>query len=61
MLTRAIQTFNVMAEELDCHHIQVTKSWLLNERHYGALQGQDKQAMVERYGEEQVQLWRRGF
>lgn len=42
VLTRAIQTFNYAADELDCHYIPVIKSWRLNERHYGALQGLNK-------------------
>lgn len=42
VLTRAIQTFNYAADELNCHYIPVIKSWRLNERHYGALQGLNK-------------------
>jgi 2,3-bisphosphoglycerate-dependent phosphoglycerate mutase len=42
VLTRAIQTFNYAADELNCHYIPVVKSWRLNERHYGALQGLNK-------------------
>lgn len=60
-LKRAIQTFNYAADELDCHYIPVVKSWKLNERHYGDLQGFNKMEMVEKYGREQVKLWRRGF
>ena len=42
VLTRAIQTFNYAADEIDCHYIPVVKDWRLNERHYGALQGLNK-------------------
>lgn len=42
ILTRAIQTFNYCADELDCHDIPIIKDWRLNERHYGALQGLNK-------------------
>lgn len=53
-LQRAIKSYNAMANELDCHWIPLTKSWRLNERHYGALQGFNKQEMVDIYGDEQV-------
>lgn len=61
VLTRAIQTFNYAAEELDCHYIPVVKHWRLNERHYGALQGLNKLETVEKHGEEQVKIWRRSY
>lgn len=61
VLTRAIQTFNYAADELGCHSIPVIKSWRLNERHYGALQGLNKLETVEKHGKEQVQIWRRSF
>lgn len=61
VLTRAIQTFNYAAEELDCHYIPVVKDWRLNERHYGALQGLNKLETVEKHGKDQVQIWRRSF
>lgn len=61
VLTRAIQTFNYAAEELDCHYIPVIKHWRLNERHYGALQGLNKLETVEKHGKEQVQIWRRSY
>lgn len=61
MLTRAIQTFNYAAEELNCHYIPVVKDWRLNERHYGGLQGLNKLETVEKHGKEQVQKWRRSF
>ena len=61
VLTRAIQTFNYAADELNCHYIPVVKSWRLNERHYGALQGLNKLETVEKHGKEQVQIWRRSY
>lgn len=61
VLTRAIQTFNYAADEIDCHHIPVIKDWRLNERHYGALQGLNKLETVEKHGKEQVQIWRRSY
>ena len=61
VLTRAIQTFNYAADELDCHYIPVVKSWRLNERHYGALQGLNKLETVEKHGKDQVLTWRRSY
>ena len=61
VLTRAIQTFNYAAEELDSHYIPVIKTWRLNERHYGVLQGLNKLETVEKHGKEQVHIWRRSF
>jgi 2,3-bisphosphoglycerate-dependent phosphoglycerate mutase len=61
VLARAIQTLWLVLEELDLMWIPVEKSWRLNERHYGALQGLDKAETVERHGLEQVQLWRRSY
>ena len=61
LLTRAIQTFNFAADEMDCHHIPVVKSWKLNERQYGALEGLSKLETVERHGKDQVKQWRRSF
>ncbi len=61
VLTRAIQTANLALEEADRLWVPVTRSWRLNERHYGALQGKDKAATLAEYGEEQFQLWRRSF
>ena len=61
VLKRAIQTLNIALEEMDMMWLPVIKSWRLNERHYGALQGMNKLEMVEKFGDEQVQLWRRGF
>lgn len=60
-LTRAIQTANIALEKADRLWIPVVRSWRLNERHYGALQGKDKAATLEQYGEEQFTTWRRSF
>ena len=61
MLSRAIQTANFALDTADRLWIPVTRSWRLNERHYGALQGKDKAETLAQYGEEQFQLWRRSF
>ena len=61
VLTRAIQTADIALEEADRLWIDVRRSWRLNERHYGALQGLDKAATLEKYGQEQFMLWRRSF
>lgn len=60
-LKRAIRTLNLALEEMDREWLPVNKTWLLNERHYGALQGLDKAETARRYGEEQVKIWRRSF
>jgi len=61
VLTRAIQTANYALDVSDRLWIDVKRSWRLNERHYGALQGLDKAETLEKYGPEQFQLWRRSF
>ncbi|GFN77455.1 2,3-bisphosphoglycerate-dependent phosphoglycerate mutase [Plakobranchus ocellatus] len=61
LLKRAIKTLYFIQDELDCHWIPVTKTWMLNERHYGKLQGKNKDEVAGKYGPEQVQLWRRAF
>ena len=61
LLTRAIQTANDALDAADRLWIPVNRSWRLNERHYGALQGKDKAATLSQYGDEQFQLWRRSF
>ena len=61
VLTRAIQTANIALDVADRAWIPVRRSWRLNERHYGALQGLDKAETLEKYGPEQFQLWRRSF
>ena len=58
---RAIKTLNLFLEELDLLWIPVYKSWRLNERHYGALKGLNKAETAEKYGDEQVHIWRRSF
>jgi 2,3-bisphosphoglycerate-dependent phosphoglycerate mutase len=60
-LTRAIQTADIALEEADRLWIDVKRSWRLNERHYGALQGLDKAETLAKYGPEQFQTWRRSF
>jgi 2,3-bisphosphoglycerate-dependent phosphoglycerate mutase len=61
VLTRAIQTADLALEQADRLWIPVERSWRLNERHYGALQGLNKADTLEKYGPEQFQLWRRSF
>ena len=58
---RAIRTAELALRELDRSWIPVRRSWRLNERHYGALQGLDKLETAERYGAEQVKVWRRSY
>jgi 2,3-bisphosphoglycerate-dependent phosphoglycerate mutase len=61
VLRRAIQTAHLSLDACERHWIPVRRSWRLNERHYGALQGKDKKATLEEYGEEQFMLWRRSY
>jgi 2,3-bisphosphoglycerate-dependent phosphoglycerate mutase len=61
LLSRAIQTANLALDTADRLWIPVKRSWRLNERHYGALQGKDKSQTLAEFGEEQFQLWRRSF
>jgi 2,3-bisphosphoglycerate-dependent phosphoglycerate mutase len=61
LLKRSVQTFNIIAEETNHHHIPVIKSWRLNEKHYGALQGLNKTEMIHTYGHEQIRLWTRSY
>ena len=61
LMRRAINTASLALDNCDRHWIPVQRSWRLNERHYGALQGKDKAATLKEYGEEQFQLWRRSF
>ncbi len=58
---RAITTAHLALDAADRHWIPVRRSWRLNERHYGALQGKDKKQTLEEYGEEQFMTWRRSF
>jgi len=61
LLRRAISTAAIGLDVVDRHWIDVRRSWRLNERHYGALQGKNKKQTLEEYGEEQFMLWRRSF
>ena len=61
VLSRAIQTANLALDSADRLWIPVRRSWRLNERHYGALQGLDKAETLQKYGEEQFMEWRRSF
>jgi 2,3-bisphosphoglycerate-dependent phosphoglycerate mutase len=60
-LRRAIDTAQIALDELDRAWIPVRRSWRLNERHYGALQGKDKAQTLDEFGEEQFMLWRRSY
>ncbi len=60
-LKRAIHTLNHILDEMDRNWLPVIKTWKLNERHYGALQGLNKSETAEKYGEDQVKLWRRSY
>jgi len=61
VLTRAIRTLWLILSEMDLMWIPVERSWRLNERHYGALQGLNKAETTARHGEEQVKIWRRSY
>lgn len=61
LLRRAIITSQLALDSADRHWIPVRRSWRLNERHYGALQGKDKKQTLTQYGDEQFKLWRRSF
>ena len=61
VLKRAIRTLWIMLDEMDRMWIPVERSWRLNERHYGALQGLDKAQTVAQHGEAQVKIWRRSY
>ncbi len=61
LLRRAISTANLALDSADRHWIPVRRSWRLNERHYGALQGLNKAEIKERYGDEQFMAWRRSY
>lgn len=60
-LKRAVKTLDIVLEAMDLMWLPVHKSWRLNERHYGALQGLNKAEMAEKFGEEQVFVWRRSY
>jgi 2,3-bisphosphoglycerate-dependent phosphoglycerate mutase len=61
LLKRAIRTLWLALDEMDLMWLPVEKTWRLNERHYGALQGLNKLETVEKHGEEQVKIWRRSY
>jgi 2,3-bisphosphoglycerate-dependent phosphoglycerate mutase len=61
VLRRAIRTAQIALDVADRHWIPVRRSWRLNERHYGALQGKDKAQTLAEFGEEQFMLWRRSY
>jgi 2,3-bisphosphoglycerate-dependent phosphoglycerate mutase len=61
LLRRAISTANIALDTAERSWIEVKRSWRLNERHYGALQGKDKAQTLAEYGPEQFQIWRRSF
>ncbi|MDO5854043.1 MAG: 2,3-diphosphoglycerate-dependent phosphoglycerate mutase [Thermoplasmata archaeon] len=60
-LKRAIHTLNIAIDAMDRAWLPVVKTWRLNERHYGALQGLNKSETAEKYGEDQVKVWRRSY
>lgn len=60
-LSRAIQTANIALDKADLLYLDTKRSWRLNERHYGALQGKDKAQTLAEYGQEQFMTWRRSF
>lgn len=61
LLKRAIKTTQIILEVIDDSFLPVKKTWRLNERHYGALQGLNKAEVAKEYGEEQVKIWRRSY
>lgn len=61
ILKRAIRTMWITLDEMDRMWLPVERSWRLNERHYGALQGLDKGETAAKYGDEQVKIWRRSY
>lgn len=61
VLKRAIRTLWIILDELDLMWIPIINSWKLNERHYGDLQGLNKSEMAQKFGEEQVHIWRRSY
>jgi len=61
LLVRAIQTADLALAEMARTWIPVRRSWRLNERHYGALQGLNKKQTTDKYGEDQVKVWRRSY
>ncbi len=60
-LKRAIRTLWIVMDEMDLMWIPVERTWRLNERHYGALQGKNKREMAQKFGKEQIHTWRRSY
>lgn len=60
-LTRSCQTANIILEELNEQYLNIYRSWRLNERHYGKLQGQTKSTVLKQFGEEKYMYWRRAY
>jgi len=60
-LIRALKTLSIVMDDMNINLIKIIKAWELNERHYGALQGLNKAEMAEKFGEEQVKIWRRSY
>lgn len=60
-LKRAVKTLNCVLDRMDQDWIPVEKSWRLNEKHYGSLQGLNKSETAQKYGDEQVLIWRRSY
>jgi len=61
VLSRAIQTYNLASDKLGCQYLPIVRSWRLNERHYGGLQGLNKAETAAKHGEQQVKVWRRSY
>ncbi|WP_125769008.1 2,3-bisphosphoglycerate-dependent phosphoglycerate mutase [Companilactobacillus furfuricola] len=61
VLKRAISSAYIIQDDLNLNYLPITKAWQLNERHYGALRGQNKDVTRQEYGAKQVQIWRRSF
>jgi 2,3-bisphosphoglycerate-dependent phosphoglycerate mutase len=61
VLKRAIRTLGIIQDEMNLDWLPVTRAWQLNERHYGSLQGLNKAETAEKFGEEQVKIWRRSY
>lgn len=61
VLKRAMRTLGIILKEMGEENIEIRKSWKLNERHYGALQGLNKSETAAKYGQDQVKIWRRGY
>lgn len=61
VLKRAVNTYNLICDEINAYHVPVIKSWRLNERHYGGLTGLNKAETAQKHGEEKVKVWRRSY